>query len=94
MYDNLVGTSVYARLYDNQHPEWQLCRVISLCNAGIKVKSARTHSMHIIDKFDVAEDLRVDGAFVPWESDQKPYDGAFVVTLIDIILFLTLICFA
>ena len=80
VYDDLVGKKVYARLYDEQNPEWQLCRVVSLCNAGIKVKSDRTRSIHIIDKFDVAEDLRVEGAFVPWEKDQKPYDGMLFVT--------------
>ena len=64
VYDVLMGTNVYTRLYDEQHPERQLCRVVSLCNAGIKVKSARTRSIHIIDKFDVVKDLRVD-EFVP-----------------------------
>ena len=29
--------------------------------------------------------MRVEGAFVPWVKDQKPYDGVFFAVVIDII---------
>ena len=76
-YADLVGTIVFSRLYDKDHPEWQRCRVMSICQAGIKLKSLLTKEIFVIGNGDVLGDIRVDGAFIPWGKDQKPYDGKF-----------------
>ena len=85
VYEDLVGKNVYTRLYNEEHAEWELCRVLKLCRAGLKVKSSRTNSIHIIGNADVSEDVRVVGAFVPWEKEQKPYDGVVCVFFITLI---------
>ena len=76
VYEDLVGKHVHARLYDAEHPEWQRCKVVAICKAGLKVKSMRTKTIHIVGNCDVPEDVRMEGAFVPWEVEQQPYDGA------------------
>lgn len=68
---------VHARLFDKGHPEWQRCRVIEICAAGIKLKSYLTKELFFVGKEDVAEDIRADGAFVPWEREQKCFDGKY-----------------
>ena len=76
-YDDLVGQNVFARLRDSGHPEWQKCNVVSVISAGIKLRSQRTHEEFIIDNNDVREDLRLCDAFIPWEREQKPYNGKY-----------------
>ena len=76
-YEDLVGKYVHARLYDHKHPEWQRCKVVAICQSGLKVKSIRTKELHIIGNIDVPADVRMEGAFVPWEVEQQPYDGPF-----------------
>ena len=76
LYDDLVGKNVFARLRDVRHPEWQDCKVVSIAAAGIKLKSKRTFEQFIIDNNSVPTDLRLHGAFVPWEYQQKPYNGS------------------
>ena len=78
IYDDLVGKNVHARLYDKDSPEWQRCKVIQLCNSGLKLKSTLTQELHLVANGDIPEDIRVDGAFIPWEYEQKPYDGTLV----------------
>ena len=70
-----MGQCIYARLFDKAHPEWQRCRVVGIVRAGIKVKSTRNNQLFVIGKDDVVEDVRVEGAFIPWERAQKPYNG-------------------
>ena len=70
-----MGKFVYARLFDKTHPEWQRCKVMSIVRSGIKVKSTLNNELFVICKDDVAEDVRAEGAFIPWEHEQKPYDG-------------------
>ena len=85
-YEDLVGTFVHARLYDEDHPEWQLCKVVSICKAGLKVRSKRSKELHLIPNSEVAEDVRVKGAFIPWEDEQKAYDGTLVAIIFTVYL--------
>ena len=75
--DDLVGRNIFARLRDSRHPEWQKYNVVGLIPEGIKVRSHRTHEEFIISNNDVREDLRLCGAFIPWEREQKPYNGKY-----------------
>ena len=74
-YEDLVGQDVHARLFDKDHPEWQRCRVVEICAAGIKLKSCLNNEVFIVGNEDVVDDVRADGAFIPWERDQKQFDG-------------------
>lgn len=74
-YDDIVGKNVYARLRVPHHREWEECQAIALVSAGIKIKCIATHEIFIISNNDVREDLRLMDAFVPWEKQQKPYNG-------------------
>ena len=78
-YDDLVNQHVFARLFDKAHAEWQRCKVVSICAAGIKLKSAKTKEIFVIDNDSVMDDVRVQGAFIPWEREQEPYDGNFCI---------------
>ena len=78
-HDDLVGKTVFARLRDVHHPEWQQCTVVQLVDSGIKVKSRRSHEVFLIANNDVCEDLRLRTAFLPYERDQKPYDGKLLL---------------
>ena len=83
-YEDLVHKKVWARLRNGEHPEWQICTVCSIISAGIKLKSARTNELFIIDNNDVRDDVRLMSAFVPWEEEQKNYNGKFVKLLLTI----------
>lgn len=80
-YEDLVGQYVNVRLYDKSHPEWQKCKLVEVVHSGLKVQSTRNTELFVIDKNDVAEDVRAKGAFVPWEHEQEPYDGKYLKTL-------------
>ncbi len=77
-YDDLINQHVFARLFDKQHAEWQRCRVVAICAAGIKLKSTKTQELFVIGNDNVIDDVRVEGAFIPWEREQAPYDGNFL----------------
>ena len=70
-----MNQEVHTRLFDKGHPDWQRCRVIEICTAGIKLKSYLTKELFFVGKEDVVEDIRADEAFVPWEREQKRFDG-------------------
>ena len=78
IYEDLVDQFVHSRLFDKAHPEWQRCKVISIVPSGIKLQSTLNKEVFIICKEDVGEDIRAEGSFIPWERDQKPYDGKCV----------------
>ena len=77
-YEDLVGKFVHVRLFDKAHPEWQRCEVVSIVRSGIKLKSTLNEELFVICKDDVVEDIRAEGAFIPWEREQKPYDGKWI----------------
>ena len=76
-YNDLVGKYVFARLRDARHSEWEKCKVLELLYSGIKVEARRTREQFIIASNDVIDDLRLVNAFLPYELEQKPYDGTF-----------------
>ena len=53
---------------------------MSICQTDIKLKSLLTKEIFVIDNDDVLGDIHVNGAFIPWKKDQKPYDGKFFLT--------------
>ena len=74
-YNDLVGKQVFARLRDDDHPEWQLCKVLKIIRSGIKLQSQLTRESFIVANEDVRSDLRLRDAFIPWEHEQKLYNG-------------------
>ena len=81
-YNDLVGKYIFARLRDGNLFEWQQCKVTELVDSGLKVQSRRTHEVFIIANNDVCEDVRLANAFLPYEHDQKPYDGNFFFVIV------------
>ena len=79
-YSDLVGKQVFARLWDDDHPEWQLCKVLKIIRSGIKLQSKRTRESFIVANEDVRSDLRLRDAFIPWEHEQKLYNGNFLIS--------------
>ena len=78
-YEDIVGQKVHVRLRECHHREWEICKVIEIVSAGIKLKCFATKEFFIIANNDVRNDLRLLNAFVPWEKQQKLYDGIFLL---------------
>ena len=76
IYEDLIDKQVWARLEDPpHHDEWELCKVMSIVHAGMKVQSKKKKEFFLIPNNAVTRDVRLLSAFLPYESEHHAYDG-------------------